>query len=98
MVEVGNNVVDVLGANRQTNGCRCDVLLLKLFRRHLRVCSGVWVYYEALHVGHIGKQREYLERVDESPSSLFATLYFEGKDASASVGIVFLVESVCPSS
>ena len=94
LLEVIQNVVDVLGADAQTNGRGRDVLLCQLLRTHLRVGGGVGVDDEALHVGNVGKEREDLKRVDKLPCCLLASFYLEGEDASAAVGEIFLVEGM----
>ena len=67
-------------------------LLRKLFGRHLRVGGSGRMYDKALYVGHIGQQREYLQRVNKLPCCGFASLYLKGKDAAATVRIIFLIQ------
>ena len=50
--------------------------------------------YQALDIGHIGKQREDLEAVDELPGYLLAALDHEGEDRAASLRKVLLIELV----
>ena len=70
------------------------MLLAELLGRHLRVGRRVGMDDEALHVGHVGQQREDLEGVAEAPGLLLASLHLEGEDRSAALRIVFLVEGM----
>ena len=49
---------------------------------------------EALDVGDVGEQREYLQIIDESPRLFAAALDAEGKDRSSAVGEIFFVQGV----
>ena len=70
------------------------MLLGEFFRRQLGVGGSGRMNSQRLHVSHIGKKREDMERVYELPCCLFATFYFKGEDATAAVRIVLLVESM----
>ena len=48
LLQVVDDIVDMLGADAQTNGGRCDVLLGQFLGRELRVCGGVGVYHQTL--------------------------------------------------
>ena len=56
LVEVGNYVVDVLGAYAQAYGRLIYALLVKLLLAKLRVSGGGRVNHERLHVGYVCKQ------------------------------------------
>ena len=49
---------------------------------------------QRLHVSHIGKEREYLEMVDECPSLFLTALYLECKDTAAALWEILLIEFV----
>ena len=94
LLQVVDDIVDMLGADAQTNGGRCDVLLGQFLGRELRVCGGVGVYHQTLHVGHVSQQREDLQGVDKAPSLFLSALHFEGEDGATTLGEVLLVECV----
>ena len=50
--------------------------------------------YKTLHVGYVGKQREYLQGIDELPSLFLTALNLECEDATATVREVLLIELV----
>ena len=70
------------------------MLLCQFLRRHLRVSSGVRVNNEALYIGHVGQEREYLQIVAETPCCVLITIYLEGEDAAAAIGEILLIESM----
>ena len=72
--EIVDDVVDVFRANREADGRGRDVLLGQFLGRELRVGGGVGMDDEALHVGHVGQQREYLQCVDELPGLFLSEL------------------------
>ena len=94
MTEVVNDVVDVLNTNAQAHGRWGNVLLCQLLGSHLRVRCGIRMNHEALYIGHIGQEREYLQIVNEAPCLFLATLNFESEDATTAIGEVFLIESM----
>lgn len=83
LFEVGDKVVRMLRSYREPHGRGGYVLCGEFGGRHLRVSGGVGVYDKALHVGDIGEQREYFERVDEAPCCLPVSGDFEGEYAAA---------------
>ena len=80
LVEVGNYVVDMLGAYAQAYGRLVYALLVKLLLVKLRVCGGGRVYHERLHVGYVCEQREDLQAVDNCESLFLSAFYLEGED------------------
>ena len=84
----------MLRADAEANGRGCDVLLLQLFGSHLRMRGRIRVNHKALHVGHVGKQREDFERVDKLPCRLFIAFYLKRENATAAVGEIFIVKGV----
>ena len=75
----------MLHADREANGRGCYLLVCKFLWRELRVSSGVGVNHQRFHVSHVGKQREYLERVDELPRSFLSAIYLESEDGCCSL-------------
>ena len=94
LLEIGYQIVDMLGAYRQANGAGIDMLFGLLLGRELRVGRRGRVYHEALDVGHVGQKREDFERVDESLCLGDATLDLEGEYRPGSVGEILIVERV----
>ena len=88
--QIGNDVVDVLGADREPDRIGVDVLIVQLLWAELGVGGGGRVDHQALHVRHVGQQGEDLQSVDEGVSLLDAALDVEGEDGRAAVGEVFL--------
>lgn len=93
-LEVGDDVVDVLGADGQADGVLVDLLLGQLRIGQLAVGGGSRMDDQALDVGHICQQREDLQVVDELECFLTASLDVEGEDGSAAVGEVLLIQGV----
>ena len=56
------------------------MLLGEFFRAHLRVGRGIRVNYQRLDIGHIRKERENLQTVDELPGIFLSSFDFEGED------------------
>ena len=52
------------------------------------------MYHQALHIGHVGQQREDTQVVDKGPSLFLSALDFEGEDTATTVGEELLVECV----
>ena len=92
--EVGDDIVDVLGADGQADGVLVDLLLGQLLVGQLAVGGGSRVDDQALHVGHVGQQGEDLQVVDELEGFLTAALDVKGEDGSAAVGEILLVQGV----
>lgn len=84
----------MLGPYRQADSARIDMLHCKLGRVELRVCGRCGMDDKAFHIGDIGQQREYLERVYESPGCLTATLELDGEYRSGTAGEIAIIESV----
>ena len=78
--EILDDVVDMLGADGETDGRRSDVLFGQFLGRELRVGGGVRMNYEALDVGYICQQREDLQRIDKLPRFLLPTFDLERED------------------
>ena len=83
--EVGDDIVDVLGADGQADGVLIDLLLGQLLVVQLAVGGGSRVDDKALYVGDIGQKGEDLQVVDELEGFLTAALDIKGKDGSAAV-------------
>ena len=60
-LEVGDDVVDVLGADGQADGVLADLLLGQLLIGQLAVSGGSRMDDQTLDVGHICQQREDLQ-------------------------------------
>ena len=93
-LEVGDDVVDVLGADGQADGVLVDLLLGQLLIGQLAVSGGSRMDDQTLDVGHICQQREDLQVVDELECFLTTALDVEGEDGSAAVGEVLLIQGV----
>ena len=63
----------MLRSNAQTHGSWRDVLFGQFLRRELRVGGGVGMNHQALHIGHVGQQREDLQGIDELNLPLLET-------------------------
>lgn len=70
--EIVDEVIDMLGSDRQADRAGIDVLLGEFLFVELGVSGRGGVDNQTFHVGYIGKQREYLKRVDEALSCLAA--------------------------
>ena len=92
--KVGDDVVDVLRADRQANGVRADAARKQLLFRQLRMRRRRGMDHKRLDVRDVCQQREDLQRVDESVGFLLPALDVEGEDGRTSVGEVFLEQCV----
>ncbi|MPN51662.1 hypothetical protein SDC9_199311 [bioreactor metagenome] len=50
--------------------------------------------HQGFHIGHIGKQREYLQVIDESSGLFLPALDLESKDGCASLWKIFLIQAM----
>ena len=89
--EVGEDVVDVFGADGQADGVLVDLLLGQFGVVQLAVGGGSRVDDQTLHVGHVGQQGEDLQVVDELEGLLAAALDMKGKDGGTAVGKILLI-------
>ena len=94
LLQIGDDVIDVLGADGQADGVLVDLLLGQLRVGQLAVGGGGRVDDEALDVRHVCQQGEDLQVVDELEGFLTAALNVEGEDGSAAVGEVLLIQGV----
>ena len=78
-LEVGDDIVDVLGADGQADGVLVDLLLGQLLIGQLAVSGGSRMDDQTLDVGHICQQGEDLQVVDELECFLTASLDVEVK-------------------
>ena len=92
--KVEENVVDMLRADRQTDSVGLDTLFNKLFFVKLGMCGGSRVYSKALYVRNVGKEREYLQVVDELLCVVLGTLYLKGEDRAAAIGEILVVKTL----
>ena len=94
LFQIGDDVVDMLGADGKTDGIGVNILILQLFSAQLRVGGCGRVDDQALHICDVCQQREDLQRVDEGVGFLLPTLDVKGKDAGSAVGEVSLKQGV----
>ena len=92
--QVGDEVVDMFGADGEAYGAGVDGLLGLLAVGQLSVGGRCRVNDQRFHIGHVGQQREDFEAVDEPVSFGLAAFDFEGEYRAGSVGEVTLVEGV----
>src|ERR1035437_3336212 len=90
LVEVGDDVVDVLDADRDANQLRSHAAGDLIGRRQLLVSGGCGVDDQTLRVADVGQQAEELDRVDELAAGVDATLEPEGHDATEATAEVLL--------
>ena len=81
-------------ADGQTDCIGLDALIQQFFRAQLAVGGGSRMDHQALHICHIGKQREYLQAVDKLVSFLHTTLDLKGKDRAAATREIFFIQGV----
>ena len=92
--EGGDEVVGVLAADREADGAGGYVLRGKFLGCHLRVGCGIRMDYEALHVGHVGKEGEYFEAVDKFHGLLRGAVELNGEYRSAATGVQAAIQVV----
>ena len=77
--EVGDDIVDVLGADGQADGVLIDLLFGQLLVVQLAVGGGSRVDDKALYVGDIGQKGEDFQIVDKLECFLAAALDVKGQ-------------------
>ena len=85
LVKVGDDIVDVLGADGKADGRRRDALIEKLLLGQLGVRGGRGMDDEGLDIRNVCKQRENFQMVDEAEGRLLPALDLKGEDARAAV-------------
>ena len=93
-LQIGDDVIDVLGADGQADGVLIDLLLGQLLIVQLAVGGGGRVDDQTLHVCNVCQQGEDLQVVNELEGFFVATLDVEGEDGCAAVGEILLVQGV----
>ncbi len=91
VLEVGDDIVNVLGADGKADGVLEDTGFVELLGGKLRVGGGGGMDHKALDVRDVREQGEDLEVVDELPCFFSSTLDLEGKDGGAAVCEISLV-------
>ena len=90
--KIRKDIVNMLAADRQTDGAGRDILLGKLLVVQLTMRGRSGVDDETLHIRHIRKQREHLQAVAEFLRRLPAALHLDGEDGRAAVRKITLIE------
>ena len=93
-LQIGDDVIDVLGADGQADGVLIDLLLGPLLIIQLAVGGGGRVDDQTLHVRNVCQQGEDLQVVNELEGFFAAALDVEGEDGCAAVGEILLVQGV----
>ena len=94
LFQIGEDIVDVLGADGEADRVLVDPLLGQLLVRELGVRRRGRVDDEGFDVRDIRKQREDLERIDEGVGFLLPALDVEREDGRAAVREIALIEGV----
>ena len=81
-------------ANGKANCVRLNSLVLKFFCGKLAVSCRCRMDNKALYIGNIGKQREYSKAVNEFVYFLDAAFDLKGKDGTATVREIFLIQFI----
>ena len=81
-------------ANGKANCVRLNSLVLKFFCGKLAVSCRCRMDNKTLYIGNIGKQREYFKTVDEFMCFLDAAFDLKGKDGTAAVREIFLIQFI----
>ena len=85
LFEVGDDVVDMLCADRQAARCLRDACLGKLLIGQLGVRRRCRMNHQRLDIRDICKQRENLQMINKCMCFLLTALDLKGKDAAAAV-------------
>ena len=80
LIEICNDVIDILGADRQTDRVGEDALFHELRSVQLRVSGACRVDHERFYVRHVREQGEELQIIDELLRFRLASLDAEGED------------------
>lgn len=94
LFDVGDQVIDMLRADGEAHRGGRDPLRGQLLGRKLRVGGRRRVDHQRLHVGDVRKQREDLQRVDETVRLLLTAADLEGEDRAAALREIPFIERV----
>ena len=92
LFDVGDQVIDMLRADGEAHRGGRDPLRGQLLGRKLRVGGRRRVDHQRLHVGNVRKQREDLQRVDETVRLLLTAADLEGEDRAAALREIPFIE------
>ena len=92
--QIGNDVVNVFGADGKADGVLMDARRIKLLVGELRVGGGGGMDDERFYIRDVGEQREDFQTVDEAEGFFLAALDIKREDRTAAVGEVFLIQRV----
>ena len=84
----------MLSTNRQANGILINILICQLLISQLRMSGSSRMDYQALYICNIGQQGENLQVINKLVSFLLAAFYVKGKDRSAAIREILLIESM----
>lgn len=94
LFEVRDDVVDMLGTDRQSDGRLRDILLRKLCLAQLRVGCRRWMDDQRFDVCHVCQKREDRKIVDEAECLVLAALDLKGEDARAAAWEIAFIQRV----
>ncbi len=92
MRQIGEDIVDVLRADREADGRRLNPHKRQLFLAHLRVCGGRGMDHERFDIRNVREQRKQLQRFRELLRLLARAVEFKSEDRRAALGIIFVIE------
>ncbi len=88
LIEIGEQVVDMLNADRQSHGFLADAGLAQFVGRKLAVRGGSRVGGERFGVADIDEPREQAQRVLERRAGCAAALHAERQDVRISANVI----------
>src|SRR5690606_6750690 len=83
LFDIGNDVIDMLDADRDAHQVFRYAGLFQLFGRKLAMGGGGRVAGQRLGVTDIDEAQDHLQRIDEAPAGFLAALDAKGEDARA---------------
>ena len=92
LIEICNDVIDILGADRQTDRIGEDALFHELRSVQLRVSGACRVDHERFYVRYVREQGEELQIIDELLCLGFTALDAESEDGTRTVREIFIIE------
>ena len=94
LLQIGNDIVDMLGADGKADRVGFDALIQQLLGGKLGVGSGGRVNHQGLYIRHVGQKRENFQAVNKFVSFCLTAINLKGEDGRTTIGKILFIQSV----